>query len=219
MLCLLTSTRSAQLTQEDVQNSLLHWKPVTEAVGGVWGEQESAMTFLSFVLQSLVELDESAKALLCTRCDLEHEAVCDAAGCPAHGRPCRNIEPQHTFMVLVQNPDPHVCSLLMLLTEQWQAKLLDDGLRCEECRAIKNVKEQATVRDLATILVLGFPRGAEVRSGRQMRNRHSIDCPLELTFEEQDKQYSLAAIVEQHHGNGCGQRAFRGLGASQQEKR
>ena len=93
VLCLLSSTRSAQLTQECVQNSLLDWQPVTEAVGGVWGEQESAMTFLSLVLQSLMELDESAKALLCTRCDLEREAVCYAAGCPAHATASSHSKP------------------------------------------------------------------------------------------------------------------------------
>ncbi|CAE7948922.1 unnamed protein product [Symbiodinium sp. KB8] len=50
-----------------------------------------------------------------------------------------------------------------------EAKLLDDGLRCEECKAVRCETD-------------------------------SIDCPLELTFEEQDKQYSLAAIVENQLG-------------------
>ena len=196
MLCLVMSTRTSQRVQGDVRNSLLAWKPVTEAIGGVWGEQESALTFLGFVLQTLVELDASAEALLCTRYDLERHAVCNAVGCPAHGRLRSSTESQKTPMVLVQNPEADVSSLPELLAKQWQLTVLDEGLRCDECDATKTVQEKTVVRDFATVLVFSFPRGSEVQQNRQTRNTRIIDCPVDLIFEEQGKQYSLAAIVE-----------------------
>ena len=101
----------------------------------------------------------------------------------------------------------------MLLTEQWQAKLLDDGLRCEECKATKNVKEQTTVRDLASILVIGFPRGAEVRSGRQMRNRqHRLSLGANFRGARQAVFPCSHCRAPRRYGYGCRQRGISWLG-------
>ena len=96
-------------------------------------------------------------------------------------------------ILLLPNPSAEAKTVQELASDTWQQHQ-EGRIRCDSCNTHHDVFEETKIVAASEAVIFGFPRGAAVRAGRQIRNHHPVVCEESIVVA--DKTFYLRALVE-----------------------